>query len=113
MLGDFLLLLHDLSLHFFFSLSSTLTFDFCLGSPKKHIIWDRRKQTGLRNHGRLLLIVPGITGVEATPLQVREAMSSTPTMITMNPLRKTCGHKMNTATNAIPLPSHPENTDIM
>lgn len=67
----------------------------------------------MKNHGRPLPIVPDITGVEATPLQVREAMSSTLTMIMMNPQRKTCGHKMNTATNAIPLPPHPENTGIM
>lgn len=67
----------------------------------------------MRNHGRPLPNVPDIMGVEATPLQVREAMSSTPTMIMMNPLRKTCGHKMNTATNAILLPLHHENTGIM
>lgn len=67
----------------------------------------------MRNHGRPLPIVPDIMGVEVTLLQVREAMSSTPTMIMMSPLRKTCGHKMNTTTNAIPLPPHPENTGIM
>lgn len=75
---------------------------------KKPIIWAKRRLTGLRSHGRPVLIDQDIMVVEVTHPQVGAV--NTPTMIMMNPQRNTV-LGMST-TNSVTPPHHHETTVI-
>lgn len=62
----------------------------CSRFPKP-TIWARKKLTGLRNHA------PVLDTMAAATLEEVGMVSSTPIMIMMNLLRRTCGRKMSTA----------------
>lgn len=83
-----------------------LTDNICSGF-KKHITWAKRKLTGLRSHGRPVLIAHDIMEVEVTHPQV--GVVNTPTMIMMNLQRNTVP-RMITVNNAIPPPHRHETT---
>lgn len=53
------------------ALPAAQSIDFLPSFPKKLIIWVKRKQTGLKNHVKLVL---NTTGVEVTHLLAGEAM---------------------------------------
>ena len=77
-----------------------LTDDVCFGF-KKPITWAKKKLTGLRSHGRPVLIAQDITEVEVTHPQV--GVVNTPTMIMMNLQRNTV-LRMTTVNSANPPP---------
>lgn len=92
------------SIHYLKQLTDDVFFGF-----KKPIIWAKRRLTGLRSHGRLVLIDQDIMVVEVTHPQVGAV--NTPTMIMMNPQRNTV-LGMSTTNSVTPPPPHHETTVI-